>query len=334
MTTVARLRSLVRSLLLNPAEGRPRMPWRLALAAALFAVTGLLAVVAASAVAGPLGGLLAPLLATGAGSVAVTATSVALVTTFVAADVYVAGRLFDRRRFRDFGFRFGPNWWLDFGFGLALGFVLMTGVFLVELAAGWVTVVGFFAANASGLSFAPGFLLSLVVYLAVGFYEELLARGYLLTNVAEGLSGHLGDRGATAVAVAVSSALFGLVHATNPNATAVSTATIALAGVFLALGYVLTGELALPIGLHIAWNFVQGSVYGFPVSGTGFGVSLVDTRQSGPSLFTGGNFGPEAGVVGVVAIVVGSALVVLWAYRRRGGVRLSPAVITPDLRGD
>ncbi len=305
----------------NARERRLRAPWRLALAAVLFVVAG--------TAVGVVARLLPPL---ALGSAAVSAGGAALTAALVVAVVAVAGLVLDRRTVADFGFSFDREWWVDLGFGLALGVFLMTLVFLVQLAAGWVTVEGFFVADAPTLAFWPWFAASLVTFLAVGFYEELVARGYLLTNVAEGLAGYVGRRGAVAVAVVVSSALFGLVHATNPNATLVSTLTISLAGVFLALGYVLTDELAVPVGLHITWNFAQGTLYGFPVSGREFGVSVIDTRADGPAVFTGGSFGPEAGLVGVAAILLGCACIVAWVRYRRGVVRVPPGVAAPDLR--
>ncbi len=241
----------------------------------------------------------------------------------IVASVWLAGRYLDHRRFADFGFHLGRRWWLDFGFGLALGAILMAGIFLVERAAGWVTVKGMLVTSAPGQSFVPAILLSLAAFLAVGIYEELWARGYQLHNLAEGLNGRtLGPRGGLLLAWAISSALFGALHAGNPNATAASTASLMLAGLFLGLGYILTGELALPIGLHIGWNLFQGNVFGFPVSGIDAGPTLIAIAQDGPALWTGGAFGPEAGLMGIGAILVGSGLIVAWLRWRDGRVGL------------
>jgi hypothetical protein len=116
--------------------------------------------------------------------------------------------------------------------------------------------------------------------------------------------------------------VFGLLHATNPNASWISTLNLILAGLFLGLGFVLTGELAIPIGLHITWNFFQGNIFGFPVSGMKSGVSLISIQQGGPNLLTGGAFGPEAGLVGIFAILVGSILIMLYVRNTRGEVRM------------
>ena len=307
----------------NADERRLRTPWRFVLTVGAFAAAGLVVSVAAR---------LLPPLSLVLGSAAVTAAGTAVTAALVASVVAVAALLFDRRTAADFGLSLDRAWWTDFGFGLVLGVALMTFVFLVQFAAGWVRVVGFLATDAADRAFLPWFTASVAIFLAVGFYEELLARGYVLTNVAEGLAGYVGRRWTVAVAVVVSSGLFGLVHASNPNATLVSTLTISLAGVFLALGYVLTDELAIPVGLHITWNFAQGTLYGFPVSGREFGVSVIATRTTGPAVFTGGPFGPEAGLVGVAAILLGCACVVAWVRFRRGEVGIHPGVVVPELR--
>jgi membrane protease YdiL (CAAX protease family) len=318
-----------RTLLWNETERRPRAPLRVVL---LVVVTALLAVGTSLGASGIVGGVRAPLEAA-FGEAAATAVGavlgVALAGGTVSLSVLIAGRYVDRRRLRDFGFRLNRAWWLDCGFGLALGAGLMTLLFLGYLAAGWVEITGTFRPR-DGVVVR---LLALVgVFLVVGVYEELLARGYLLTNAAEGLVGWVGRRGAVVAATALSSLVFGLAHANNPNATTTSTVAIVLAGVMLAAGYVLTGELAVPIGLHITWNLFQGGVYGFPVSGLGVGASVIVVETTGPRLLTGGEFGPEAGLLGVGAMALGTAAIALWARWRTGTLAIAASVTTPDLR--
>jgi membrane protease YdiL (CAAX protease family) len=248
--------------------------------------------------------------------------------------VWIAGRFLDRRPFADFGFRLDRSWWLDLGFGLVQGAVLMLLIFLIELAAGWITITDTFATRQPGASFVPAILPPLITFLAVGFYEELFSRGYQLQNLAEGLNwGVIGPRGAILIATAMSSAVFGVLHAMNPNATPISTLYLVIAGFHLAAGYLLTGELAIPIGQHITWNFFQGNVFGFPVSGTDFrSATFVHIEQGGPELWTGGPFGPEAGFIGLAAMIVGILWTIAWVRWRRGEVGLHLPLAQPPER--
>ena len=200
----------------------------------------------------------------------------------------------------------------------------MTGIFMTEWAAGWVTVVGMWRVDPTNRSLAQALVAPLVLFLAVGIQEELLFRGYLLRNLAEGLR-FRAQNGAlpNLAAWLLSSAVFGLAHAANPNASLASTSNLVFAGLFLGLGYVLTGELAISIGLHVTWNLFQGSVFGFPVSGTQFSrTTVIAISQSGPELWTGGAFGPEAGLVGLVAGAAGALLILAWVRWRRGMIAL------------
>jgi membrane protease YdiL (CAAX protease family) len=158
----------------------------------------------------------------------------------------------------------------------------------------------------------------LVVSLVLSIIEELLARGYQLHNLAEGLNmPRIGPARAIVGSWVISSSLFGLLHVFNPNVTWLSMLYLTLTGFFFGLGYVLTGRLGLPIGLHFAWNFFQGNIYGFPVSGNIFGgATVVQIEQGGPSLWTGGAFGPEAGLLGIAAVVLGCLLTLLWVKVR------------------
>ncbi len=306
----------------NPDEHRPRALVRIALQIAL---TVLLLLVLGLLVLGPLwgalrtGGLsqeLVDLVATMLGTTLGSGLSVVLA-------VWLATRFLDRRPFADLGLHLDTTWWRDFAFGLALGILLMTGIFLAEWLAGWVVVVGYIRSPA-GIPFAVAIWGPVVFFLAVGFYEELLARGYWLRNLAEGLSlPGLGPSGGLLLAYALTSGIFGALHMGNPNATWTSTANLVLAGLLLGLPVILTGELAISIGLHITWNFFQGNVYGFPVSGLSANqVTFLAIEQRGPELWTGGAFGPEAGLIGIGAMGVGVLLILAWLRWTRGSLAL------------
>lgn len=300
----------------NSAERRVRALWRILLQFAL-----LLAV-----------GFILDLLIPGAFDQPLTSTIALLVVITLA--TWVAARLIDRRKFRDLGLYLTPGWWMDFGFGLALGVLLMGCVFLIEYALGWAVVSGTFVALSPSQTFLPAFLSALLVFVCVGFYEELLSRGYHLTNMAEGLNlRRLGPRTAILLALLISSSIFGLGHATNPNASAISTINIILAGFLLGLPYVLTGRLAASIGLHITWNFAQGVLFGFPVSGSEsiIAAQVIATDQVGPPLWTGGAFGPEAGLMGILAMLLGAALIVLYTRSRYGQAAVYTSLAIPPL---
>lgn len=307
-------------------EGRPRAFWRLLLQFALYFVGSiLLALALVSAV---------PLLTGSGNEENIAGLSLLLVgaASFTAAlaSVWVAGRFLDKRPLPEFGLRLDRGWWLDLAFGLLLGALLMSGVFLVELLAGWVSVSGALQASRDA-SFFPAILVPAAFFVCIGIYEELVSRGYQITNLAEGLNySGLGARAAVLLAWLLSSAFFGILHAFNPGATVVSTFNIMLAGLLLGTGYVLTGQLAIPIGLHITWNFFQGNVFGFPVSGIRtIGATFVEVKQGGPALFTGGAFGPEAGLLGLGAMVVGGSLIVLYTRLRYGKATLQTSLAEP-----
>ena len=246
----------------------------------------------------------------------------------VAVSMWLAGKFLDRRPFRDFGFHLSRRWCLDLGFGMSLGAVLMVGIFVVQSALGWVRVSNTLDSKISGVSFGASIMLPVALFVCIGIYEEMFYRGYQLKNIAESLNFPIiGPRIAAALALVLSSTVFGVNHAANPNASIISTCNIILAGAMLGFAYILTGELAISIGLHITWNFFEGSVFGFPVSGQEpIGASFLSTRETGPDLWTGGIFGPEAGLLGIGTMILGGVLIYLWVRLRQGKVTILTAV--------
>ncbi|MHC4082766.1 MAG: lysostaphin resistance A-like protein [Planctomycetota bacterium] len=242
--------------------------------------------------------------------------------------IWLGGRLLDRRRFAEFGFHINKDWLIDFGFGLFLGGFLISVVFLIALAAGWVVVTGTLVTKSQTGHVAILLMVSAVTLLLVSAQEELMCRGYVLTNLAEGLHWKRnGPRWAIALAVVLSAALFAVLHMLNPHTSTMSTLSAFLGGIVLALGYVLTGQLAIPIGFHTTWNLFQANVFGFPVSGEDLSsATLLATERGGPHLLVGDSFGPESGLLTIGAVVLGCLLIPLWTRLRYGSVGLHTAI--------
>lgn len=151
-------------------------------------------------------------------------------------------------------------------------------------------------------------------FLIVAFFEEFLFRGVIF-RIVEEMTG-------TWIAVAISAALFGALHAGNPGATVYSTLAIAIeAGVLLALAFALTRSLWFAIGIHWAWNFFEGPVFGTQVSGGAGQRPLLLATIHGPAWLTGGNFGPEAGVLPIVLCMLVAVPIAIQAVRRGNVVR-------------
>jgi membrane protease YdiL (CAAX protease family) len=146
--------------------------------------------------------------------------------------------------------------------------------------------------------------------LAAAVQEELIFRGMIFRLLERALGSW--------IAVLLSALLFGAAHLANPDATLVSTLAIMLtAGVILAALYLLTRSLWWVIGLHLGWNFFEGPIFGAPLSGRTMPV-LLHASLTGPQAWTGGTFGPEAGLVAILIVgSVGLLLCVLAARQHR-----------------
>jgi uncharacterized protein len=175
------------------------------------------------------------------------------------------------------------------GLGAVIGFGLFCSIFALLGVASWHEVNGYGAV-----------IPALIVSLIAGIGEELVFRDVLFRIFEDGFG--------TTVAMITTAALFGLLHAGNPGATPLSTIAIALeAGLLLAAGYAWSRNLWFVLGLHFAWNFAEGGIFGAPVSGGAMkGILSMPLSASAHDSVTGGAFGPEASVV---AVCLGMTLV-------------------------
>lgn len=225
----------------------------------------------------------------------------------VAATFLLAHRWIERRPLADLGLS-RRHLLRDLLIGFLVGLLLQGTTIGVLALAGWYHMT----ALAPG-SVAIGLILQwLGVFLLVALFEEGVFRGVIFRLLERALGSW--------IAIILSALFFGLAHLMNPGATLFGALAIALeAGTMLAAAYMLTRSLWLAVGIHWAWNFFEGPFFGTPVSGAGphAGKALISSTLSGPSIWTGGAFGPEAGVVALLVCLTASALFLILAMRHR-----------------
>lgn len=213
-------------------------------------------------------------------------------------------RQLDQRSFRTLGFWFYPGWAHELGLGLLGGFGLVSIVVGLEWLLGGVHFRGLAIPGSLGLATAAW---SLVVLLPAAASEELIFRGYPFQRLVEAWG--------EVWALLAFAVLFGGLHLKNPSATPLSTLNTGLMGILLALTYLKTRGLWLPIGLHFAWNYVLAFVYSLPVSGLRFQTVLWRVEVTGAEWLTGGNYGPEGSILtSVVAVVAIMMLARRWCF--------------------
>ncbi|MEN0003666.1 MAG: type II CAAX endopeptidase family protein [Bacteroidota bacterium] len=180
--------------------------------------------------------------------------------------------------------------------GFIWGAGMVTLGFLVLFLFGWVKI--------AAVDFLAGSLLTwaLFLFLAAAF-EEVLLRGYIMNMFERHFN--------TKIALIVSSLIFGFLHVPNANVSFIGILNIILAGVILGIAYLESRNLWFPTMLHFAWNYFQGIIYGFEVSGNKT-YSLIQQELAGPAWLTGGDFGFEGSILSVLVL-----LWFLWYYRKQ-----------------
>jgi hypothetical protein len=231
----------------------------------------------------------------------------------------VMTRVFEQKPLGVVGLAFHPDWVKELCVGLGIGGILMVSVGGAE----GLLALARFARNplpaSAELAYGSGLFLILLISAT---NEELAFRGYPFQKLVESL-GPLG-------AVAVSSACFGLAHLGNPHHTWISTFNTMLVGVPFSIAYLRTRSLWMPVGMHFTWNYVQGFVFGLPVSGFAFPHSLLKVQVHGAAWLTGSDYGPEGGLLST-AVFVGAGICLLLSSRIRISERMKELVFGPSL---
>ncbi len=210
------------------------------------------------------------------------------------AAVWLFRKIIDRRSFDSLGFSIDKNG-IHAGTGFFLGILL--------LCSG--TCILYFTNNLqwTDISFNGNDLfISFGLMVIVAFYEEIVFRGYILNNLLESAGKWL--------ALFISAIVFALAHMANPDFSIAGAVNIFLAGLLLGINYIYTKNLWFGIALHFTWNFVQGPVLGYEVSGTQL-QSLLQHQVQGNELITGGKFGFEGSLVASLVCILAIAALAL-----------------------
>ena len=206
--------------------------------------------------------------------------------------IYTFRKFLDRKSISSMGFSF-MNRTRDIiaGFLIAVILFIFGSFILVEIKAISLTYIGF------DLS---AFLLSLVLFTIVAFNEEMLMRGYILNNLMSSTNKYL--------ALLISAVIFSVLHGMNANISLLALVNLMLAGIILGSTYIFTKNLWFPISLHLFWNFFQGPVLGYSVSGMKIS-SIFKVTLTGSNTVNGGQFGFEGSLVCTVLLIIAISLI-------------------------
>ncbi len=224
---------------------------------------------------------------------------------FVFLIIYFFRKFIDRKSIVSLGFSI-KNRAKDIIFALAFGFIIMALGFSLLLIFGNLEIIAF--------NFVPYVMfISLITLLAVSLIEEIIFRGYLLNNLLESINKY--------IALVIISVIFAVLHSLNANFTIAGLINLTLFGILIGIPYIINQNLWFPISFHLSWNYSQGPIFGFFVSGKGEGIKFLITQNlQGDPLITGGNFGFEGSVILTIILAI-SILILKYFYKTNKHVR-------------
>ncbi len=211
---------------------------------------------------------------------------------------FIAARFLDGRPIITIGFYLRSRALKEYLIGVTIGFVLVLLLFLIYVIPGYIEV------ELKPFSYPllkDILVIALITSVFQTAFEELFFRGYILQNLIEGTT--------LFIAILVTSVVFGIGHLLTPHSNWLTGINLSVFGGMHAICYVKTRSLLLPSGLHFGWNFFMRNIFSMPVSGTSVSSSLMEVRDKGPELITGGAYGPEAGIPALILMLLCSWLI-------------------------
>jgi hypothetical protein len=241
----------------------------------------------------------------------------------------ISRRYFDQRKFTDLGLTLRQGaWWLDLAVGVGLGGLAAGGLVLIFYLLGWVRIEAFFSTFQPGLPILAGVAVDLFTFASVGVMEELI-RAYQLVNLSEGLTGPQGKRWRFAwLGGALGASLFSMLMHLNQQGPSFWIYTFLNSLIYCAM-MLLTGRIALSLGLHMAWDFFITTVVSLGGAGPGFNAAVLFSAPLTPAGKQPENWALFS-LIGLVLKLFSLSLVYLYTRRRTGQKGSHPVLQEPD----
>lgn len=218
--------------------------------------------------------------------------------------VWICRVYLDRGTFKSLGF--DSFKWRELFAGLLSGCIIMSFGYIVLI---YFKEISYIKTHFNSLKFGY----SVIIFVLVAISEEMLIRGYVLNSLMKSINKYL--------ALLISSVIFSIMHIANPNYSLFSAFELFLSGIFLGISYIHKRNLVFPIALHFSWNFFQGTIFGFNVSGLD-GYSLIIQKRLENNIWNGGEFGFEGSVIAMILQVICIIILYLYFSKKTDAIKL------------
>lgn len=226
--------------------------------------------------------------------------------------LWFQAKYIDRVQLRHFGLQINKNWINEFAYGLLIPLVQIALFCAVLYFTDNIVLKDTFVVNFENISFYEGFINEVYSLLLGASVEEIFFRAFLFFMLFEALRKVIPSPQKRALTILFLSApIFGLAHIGNDHASTLSMINLSIDAIVICLPWVLTGRLGMSIGMHFGWNFIQGIICGFSISGNEHKVSLFLFETSNEYL-SGGPFGIEGSILSLPLTVISLIIILLW----------------------